>query len=156
METWLSGLVKVILQWILVHFPVCSIFAAEAEQGLEGWEGKWEECRGEARGDKCKQGQSQSQAAGKYGAPEPARGQEAMKEKKLQGEEEEDCDREDTQKYRVNMGGEGPRGGGDEPKTNYPKSGVFTHLSFIPKLDVQALASEGKFTETEENCCAQT
>lgn len=81
-----------------------------------------------------------------------------MQEKKLQGEEEEkeDCNREDTQKYPVNMGGEGPRGGGEEPETNYPKSGVFTHLSFIPKLDVQALASEGRFTETEENYCVQT
>lgn len=49
------------------------------------------------------------------------------------------------------MGREVPRGGGDEPETNHPTSAVFTHLSFIPTLDARALASEGKFTETEEN-----
>ena len=42
------------------------------------------------------------------------------------------------------MDGKGSRGG-DELKT---KS--------VPKLHVQALASEGKFTDTEHHFCAQT
>lgn len=53
-------------------------------------------------------------------AQKPVRGHEAVTEKKLQGkgEGEEDRDRKDTQKYTVNMGGEGPRIGRDKPETN--------------------------------------
>lgn len=66
-------------------------------------------------------------------------------ETKPQGKEQEekDGDGKDMQKY-------------EETGYKGPKPRVFTHLSFIPKLHVQALASEGKFTEIEENDCVQT
>lgn len=54
----------------------------------------------------------------KHRAQEPGRGHRAVKEEKTPRQEEEgkDCDRKDTQRYRISGGGKGPRGGGDEPK----------------------------------------
>ena len=79
------------------------------------------------------------------------RGHGAVKaEQKLQGKEgeEKDCDRKETEsKYGWERA---------KRRTRRAQNQVFTRLSFLPKLHVQALASEGKSAETGENCCAET
>lgn len=90
----------------------------------------------------------------KHRAQEPGRGHRAVKEEKTPRQEEEgkDCDRKDTQRYRISGGGKGPRGGGDEPKAE----SVVTPVFHSQTRCIQALESEGQLAETEENYCAQT
>lgn len=52
--------------------------------------------------------------------------------------------------HRVNMGGKGPRVGGDELKINNSKSSVYTPVYTYRPWHLKESA------ETAENCCAET
>lgn len=98
--------------------------------------------------------ESELSTRSKHRAQKPGRATGQLKKRKCYGKEEEgkDCDREDTQRYRVSGDGKGLRGGGDEPKAE----SVVTPVFHSQTRCIQALESEGQLAEIEENYCAQT